>query len=74
LHSANAARGDRLANVLELALIERFLAVGCSDPDCRTCPARRRRRELVFAGVVGGSVAAFLIALFILILEMMGAK
>jgi hypothetical protein len=43
----------------------------CGDPKCRRCVARRRRRELVFAGVVGGAVATFLLALFLLALELL---
>jgi hypothetical protein len=48
-----------------------LVIVGCSDPKCRPCSARRRRRELVFAGVVGGAVCAFLLALFLLALELL---
>jgi hypothetical protein len=44
---------------------------GCTDPKCRPCSARRRRRELVLAGVVGGAVAAFLLALFLVALELL---
>jgi hypothetical protein len=55
-------------------LIERWLAPGCSDPLCGVCVARRRRREVVLAGVVGGAVATFLLASFLLILQAVTSK
>ena len=56
------------------ALIQRWLTTGCSDPTCYLCPLRRRRRELVFAGVVGGAVAAFLLSMLLLGLQLIGVK
>jgi hypothetical protein len=57
---------------LECTLIERWLTAGCSDPECSTCPRRRRRREMLFSDVVTGCVAALLVGLLILALKLMG--